>query len=278
MPRRRSLLPRLVALTVVWLLLTAAITYAAGRRLSTPQSVRAPQAAVAPADSETVVVPDVRRQAYVFAKGILEEAGFAWTVAGTVQGYAANTVAEQLPAPGTRVVDTGTPTIELRLARGRYPQTGDPENASPFAGTPLKLSAGERVGEFATAKPKAKPEHARKHARATPKREPDPERKPDFTFPGQRPEPQDELPLPERARRLGTWLATGPKPTDANVSRWLYQHAWVVAGAREGWWHGAEALRLLIGADRRAQAAWGIGEKSESVARAALAEVTARAR
>ena len=29
-------------------------------------------------ERQTIVVPDVRRQAYVFAKGILQDAGFAW--------------------------------------------------------------------------------------------------------------------------------------------------------------------------------------------------------
>ena len=42
-----------------------------------------------PADE---LVPDVRDQAYVFAKTSLEEAGFAWRVTGGVQGYAANKV------------------------------------------------------------------------------------------------------------------------------------------------------------------------------------------
>ena len=47
-------------------------------------------------------------------------------------------------------------------------------------------------------------------------------------------------------------------------------------GAKFGWWHGADALQQLIKDDRRAEALWGIGAKSEQVARAALAEVEAR--
>jgi len=42
------------------------------------------------------------------------------------------------------------------------------------------------------------------------------------------------------------------------------------------WWHGAVALRELIAADKAAEARWGIGRKSELVARNALAEVEAR--
>ena len=72
----------------------------------------------------------MRRQAYVFAKGTLGDAGFAWKVEGAVQGFASNTVAAQTPAPGTRVVDTGAPTIVLpTLARGGK-QSGIPESAS----------------------------------------------------------------------------------------------------------------------------------------------------
>jgi len=91
-------------------------------------------------------------------------------------------------------------------------------------------------------------------------------------------EPLDEIALPARARRLEAWLTRGRDPTAANQRHWLYQHAWIVAGARFGWWHGAEALRLLIRVDRRAESQWGIGYRSEAVARVALAAVEARAK
>jgi hypothetical protein len=60
------------------------------------------------------------------------------------------------------------------------------------------------------------------------------------------------------------------------VKHFLFQHAWVVTGAKFGWWHGAQALRDLIAADHLAQKRWDIGKKSELVARKALAEVEAR--
>jgi hypothetical protein len=91
-------------------------------------------------------------------------------------------------------------------------------------------------------------------------------------------EPLDEIPLPARARRLEAWLTRGRGPTAANERHWLYQHAWIVTGARFGWWHGAEALRVLIRVDRRAESLWGIGYRSEAVARGALAAVEARAK
>jgi hypothetical protein len=284
MARLGAFLPRLVAVTVIWLLLTAALTYAAGQQLqATPAAAPAPTVAAKPALS-VVLVPDVRGQAYVFAKGILEDAGFSWKVSGGVQGYAVNKVAGQVPAPGTRVIDTGSPTIQLQLVRSSYAQTGYPENSSPFSGTALKLATdgpAESRGNAPVAKPAKTPKAAaptpKAVAKAPAKKDKAPaHRAPAFTFPGQRPEPQNELPLPDRARNLGAWLDKHPKPTDKNVSYWLYQHAWVVTGAQEGWWHGSEALRILIQGDRRANSVWGIGSKSESVARAALAEVEAR--
>ena len=51
-----------------------------------------------------------------------------------------------------------------------------------------------------------------------------------------------------------------------------------VCEGRFGWWHGAEALRLLVAANVRAQHVWGIGLKSEARARAALAYVRAKSR
>jgi len=63
-----------------------------------------------------------------------------------------------------------------------------------------------------------------------------------------------------------------------NERYWLYQHAWIVTGARFGWWHGAAALRLLITVDRRVESQWGIGRRSESVARGALAAAEAKAK
>jgi len=96
--------------------------------------------------------------------------------------------------------------------------------------------------------------------------------------PGAPKEPLDEIPLPARARRLETWLTRSRGPTAANERHWLYQHAWIVTGAGFGWWHGAEALRVLIRVDRRVESQWGIGYRSEAVARGALAAVEARAK
>jgi hypothetical protein len=84
------------------------------------------------------------------------------------------------------------------------------------------------------------------------------------------------MPLPKRAWLLGVWLKNHPRATYANVDHWLYQHAWVVTGAKFGWWRGTKALRILIAVDGRVISAWGIGARSREVARAALAEVRAK--
>src|SRR5204862_199938 len=75
-------------------------------------------------------------------------------------------------------------------------------------------------------------------------------RPPAFVLPKAPKEPLKEMPLPQRAHLLSAWIAAHPKPTSARVRHFLFQHTWIVTGASFGWWHGAEALRELIAADR----------------------------
>lgn len=281
-----SFVPRLLVLTVVWLLATAALTFAAAHRIGKVQTpTTATTAATAPSAPGTLVVPDVRRQAYVFAKGTLGDSGFAWKVEGAVQGFASNLVNAQTPAPGTRVVDTGAPTIVLHLTRAGK-QSGVPEQTSDTKGTALRL-AGLASAAAAVTPAKAAPVKATAPAAKQPKKAPAPSktptrqktpasRPPAFVVAGARREPLDEMPLPNRARLLLAWINSSPKPTDANVNRWLYQHAWIVDGAQMGWWHGADALHTLVTVDGRVWDLWGIGARSSAVARQALAEVEAR--
>jgi hypothetical protein len=278
--RLASLLPRFVALPLIAVLGTATITFAANRQLSAPQAPPQPAAAAVPS---VLVVPDVRRQAFVFAKGTLEDAGFSWVVSGPVKGYAANNVASQSPLPGTRVVDTGSPIVQVTLtANASYGQTGSPEDAAPYGGTEIELAGGAPAAEQepeALPEPQAKPKpQAKPEPKAKPKAKPAAARAPAFVVAGAPKEPLDEMPLTDRARLLGRYLAAHPKPTNASVGHFLYQHAWIVAGAKFGWSRGAEALELLIAVDRRAQRAWGVGAKSEATARAALARVRAASR
>jgi hypothetical protein len=105
-----------------------------------------------------------------------------------------------------------------------------------------------------------------------------PLRPPAFHVPGAPKEPLDEIALPVRARRLEAWLTSRRALDRANLRHWLYQHAWIVSGARFGWWQGAAALRILIRVDRRVESRWGVGYRSEALARRALAEVESKGR
>ena len=87
-------LPRLLIVGVVLLLASATLAVGAAKRLTA-----VPSGAPAPVAVATMVVPDLSGQAFVFAKGSLEDTGFAWQVIGSVHGYAANKVARQSPPP-----------------------------------------------------------------------------------------------------------------------------------------------------------------------------------
>jgi len=279
-----SFVPRLLALTVVWLFATAALTFAAAHKMGAAPAA-APITKAAPAVAARIlIVPDLRRQAFVFSKGTLTDAGFSFRIQGSVKGFASNTVVSQSPAPGTRVIDTGAPLVTLHLARTGA-QLGLPEDVSSVTPTALKLATLPVATAKQTSAPVAPAKVATKvAAKVTPKPAKAPakrvtqSRAPAFVIPGARREPLNEIPLSARAKELIVWLNRHPNATDANVKHWLYQHAWIVTGAKMGWSHGAEALRTLIVADRRVWALWGIGARSAAVARQALAEVEARSK
>jgi hypothetical protein len=276
--RLAALLPRAVIVALVWVLGTAAFTLAADNTIVGPSTPKA--GSTAAAQPPDVIVPSVSGQAYVFAKGILEDAGFAWRVRGSVHGYSSNRVLVQSPAAGTRVVDTGAPTVTLRLVRGPYAQLGKPADAAPYPGTAIRLADVAAVTTPAK-KPAVKPKPAPKaKPAAKPKAKPRLKlapRPPAFVVKGAPKEPLDEMTLSARALRLQAWIAGKPN-TPRNVQHWLYQHAWIVTGAEFGWSHGEQALQTLVGVDQRVRREWGIGAKSEAVARKALREVRRRSR
>jgi hypothetical protein len=336
-----TFLPRIAVLVLVALAATAGLTFAAGSQV--PSAPPVPPVNTTPAPP--MIVPDVRNQAFVFAKGTLTDSGFAWRIAGSVKGYAANIVASQSPAAGTPVIDTGAPLITLTLKRNSaYTESGAPADASPYAATAVEPSdlSGNPIGPAKVAKAPAtakKATKSKKHAAAkkvaatttptattpavttpvattpetatapattttapatttpatttpattTPakttaaaapaKATTWPQNRPvAFSVPGARKEPLDEMPLPNRATLLGTWLDTHKTKSAAAAKYWLYQNEWIVTGAQMGWWRGAEALQTLIAVDRRTQTLWGIGAKSAAVARQALDEVRAKAK
>jgi hypothetical protein len=280
-----SFVPRLLALTVIWLFATAALTFAAAHKMGAAPAVVPVTKAATTAAPRVLVVPDLRRQAFVFSKGTLSDAGFSFRIEGSVKGFASNTVVSQSPAPGTRVIDTGAPLVVLHLARTGA-QLGLPEDVSSVTPTAVKLAAlpdaaaKQAVAVLPTkvAKVAAKVVKAKVLKTKTPAKRLPQSRPPAFVVPGGRREPLAEIPLTERAKALLVWLNQHPNATDANVKHWLYQHAWIVTGAELGWYHGAQALQTLLAADRRVWALWGIGARSSAVARQALAEVEARSK
>src|SRR5205823_9894376 len=72
-------LPRLAIVGVVLLLASATLAVGAAKRMAA-----VPQGAPPPVTTPTVAVPDITGQAFVFAKGTLEDAGLAWKVVGSV--------------------------------------------------------------------------------------------------------------------------------------------------------------------------------------------------
>ncbi|MDX6514580.1 MAG: hypothetical protein QOH73_246 [Gaiellaceae bacterium] len=265
--------------------------------------------------SRAILVPDVRSFALVDAKSTFDQAGLAWEVVGTVKGYHANVVVAQTPAPGTRLVDTGTPLVKLRL-RASGAQTGSPQQHSAAPGTVVEVLGAKPTGvtvaatvptTTTTAKP-APPATTRvaatqpvtKHVATTPpvkvaKPVAKPatttappvaaapsgapglsERPPAFILPGgAHRERVGEMPLPLRAQLLMRYMRAHKKLTKAVAHHWLVQHAWIAQGARFGWWHGAQALQTLIATDQLAERRWGVGYTNETIARQALVFVQA---
>jgi len=129
--RRIITLPRLTAVAAAGLLVSATISLAADK----PTAMK--PAAHANAPQKVLIVPDVRQQMFVFASGMIEDGGFGWKVRGSVQGYPSNMVVKQSPTPGTRVYDTGSPTITLWLVR-RGAEAGQPQNRSPYGASIIR--------------------------------------------------------------------------------------------------------------------------------------------
>jgi hypothetical protein len=296
--RLTALLPRFLALTVIWLLGAATYTLAA----DTVPIAKHEKQTEAAAKPHVLTVPDVRKKAYVFAKGILQDAGFAWRVDGTVKGFSANTVTVQRPAPGTKVIDNGAPLVVLSLSRNTtYGESGLPENSAPYKATRVVLvsdwardqieptTSGEtETTSTETATTSTAPAATTTAPVATttepagtttePEQPQEKTRKPDFEVAGAPVEPADEMPLPDRARALERRLAGNSKPRQRLINFWLYQHSWIVTGARFGWHDGAQALRILIKVDQSLERRFGFGARSEVVARRALAYVEAQAK
>jgi hypothetical protein len=138
--RRILTLPRLTAVAAVCLLVSATISLAADKPAA------APKPSNHTAKRQVMVVPDVSHQLFVFASGTLEDGGFGWKVRGSVGGYPANMVVSQQPKPGTHVINTGAPTVTLRLERGKSPQLGQPQDRSPYGASLIRRVSDAKKG------------------------------------------------------------------------------------------------------------------------------------
>jgi len=133
-------LPRVTAVAAAFLLVSATISLAADKPVAKKPAMHVHAA------QQTLVVPDVRHQVFVFASGMLEDAGFGWKVRGSVHGYPANLVVSQSPKPGTRVVDTGAPTITLHLAQGHGAALGQPQGRSSYGASLIRRPRHSKSG------------------------------------------------------------------------------------------------------------------------------------
>jgi hypothetical protein len=303
---------RVVLLAIGALVVVGALAYFFLFRGSSDSASRAEQArqralAVQLAGKPPIEIPDVVGEVFVTAKEDLDRAGLAWEVVGPVRGFHTNYVASQSPAAGTRVLNTGAPLVDLTLRKNPgQPQHGEPEQHSLEPGTLIKLYTGPASGvttstpaptttavapttstrRATTTAPRTTTTTARPATTTTAAPTPKftttvstspqtPVRPPAFVIPGAKKELVGELPLPRRAALLLRYVSKHRKPTDKVVKHWLVQHAWIVAGARFGWWHGEQALLTLIRVDHQVERQWKIGYKSERVAQRALAFVRA---
>jgi hypothetical protein len=131
--------PRLAVVALIGVLALGGVAFAANATLG-PKSTPVQQQPLVQ-QRAVLVVPDVMHQAFVFAKGEIEDAGMAWRVVGGIHGYPANTVASQSPAAGTRVYDTGAPLVTVHLAANpKYREKGTPQDISPYHATSVELA------------------------------------------------------------------------------------------------------------------------------------------
>ena len=132
MTRRILTLPRVTAVAAAVLLVSATISLAADKPVAHKPAAHTAK------PRRCSSSPTSASQVFVFASGALEDAGFGWKVRGSVHGYPANVVSAQQPKPGTRVIDTGAPTITLWLSRGNAPQLGRPQDRSPYGASLIR--------------------------------------------------------------------------------------------------------------------------------------------
>ena len=143
--------PRLAVLVAVALLATAGLTFAATSTLSTAPTTPPETTSELP----PLVVPDVRHQAYVFAKGMLEQGGFAWRV----EGARSRLLRESRRRPDARTrLEAGCTAARPRSCSASSETPATPRKARPRTSlrTPAFRPAGSAPRRPGQAKVKAK--------------------------------------------------------------------------------------------------------------------------
>ena len=174
----------------------------------------------------------------MFAKGTLEQDGFAWRVEGGVRRLRRQR--RRLAEPGARHASRSRrrpdrrapPEPQQRLQAGGHPRE---RLALSRQGRPSS-SARRSRSRRSRSPPPAREDHVRREAGAKPRQRSRRSASPPSPSPGAPKEPPDEILLSARAKRLAAWVEAHPKRTAADVNHWLYQHNWIVTGA---------ALRLV---------------------------------
>jgi hypothetical protein len=129
---RVAMLAAIAALGSVAAAATAAVSKSARAHGAGVEGVAAQGATAQPVELN---VPQVRSNAFVFAKIVLSDAGFGWHVCGPTQGYPGNLVVSQSPIAGTHVPATPeAPVVRLWLAPNRsYREHGVPDDSGPVS-------------------------------------------------------------------------------------------------------------------------------------------------
>ena len=247
---------------------------------------------------DVLVVPDVRRQAYVFAKGILQDAGFAWRVQrrrGRLRRQHGRRADAGARRPRDRQRRAGGRRSGWRAARST-PSAASRRTSRRSQGRRSSSSRTGRPSRRRMRRPSPRPPsrpllRRRRRLRPRPRRprppapattEPtttapapaappaqDPAyRKPDFTVSGAPGEPTAEMPLPARATRArgaGRQAEEALRPgssTSGSTSTPGSSPAPASAGRT-----GTSPCRRSSSVDRSLQTRFGFGAKSEPVPR-----------
>ena len=137
--RLGAVLPRLVLVLLAFALGTATLTFAAAKQMS---SQTAPPVAAPPAQPVTLVVPDVDKQAYVFAKGDPPGRRVRLALGPGARGFAPYTVDLAVAGAG----DAGRRHRRAARSTLRLARDGGLQGVEARAGRRLALRGHRRSG------------------------------------------------------------------------------------------------------------------------------------